>query len=298
MNEQSASIAHLTEESERQEREAEELLTRLFNLRMDTLVDDAFTPEGLRDHLEHDAALQEVMQSGRWGVVRLDGRFVRYVNKYGNRTGDGFLQAGGARIAAVANGLGRRGDRRRQGQGVLVERRQGAERRQTLHPAEQRGHTHNGDVICRQGGDEFALIMVGVDEKGLATAATRIQNALTVGKAVDNYTHGRIPFIASVGQAHASARHADVLRLIDGQDFWGAFNAVNGVADEGQRTSKARQYQEMWELVTAATPPDQQRVTVAMPDESVIASEFLRVLCPKFYENPIAFLEHAQQTGH
>src|SRR6266478_4473991 len=52
------------------------LLERLLNLRSDILVESAFTPEGLRDHLEHDEEIQSEMKTLAWGVVRMDGRFV------------------------------------------------------------------------------------------------------------------------------------------------------------------------------------------------------------------------------
>jgi GGDEF domain-containing protein len=271
--------SELEEENRLAEIEKAHLLERLFNLRLDSLVETAFTPEGLKDHLMNDSEIQEELRAGNWGVVRLDGRFVNYVNRFGNLVGDDFLQRGGGKITAIADGLVRTHNRRRKDDIREFDRRT-AERRG--------GHSlFREDIICRQGGDEFALLIRNVTPAQLALITARVQSKLTVPYALDRYSQGQIPFIASVGAAHASDRQPEVQTALDVHDPWHAFRIINGLADEGQREVKSQQYKDMWDMVQRATAGNS---TIAQPDDRIVAERFLTVLCPDFQRDPIAFL--------
>lgn len=285
--EQENTIQNLTEEKVRREEENALLLERLFNLRLDTLVDTAFTPEGLRDHLEHDAEIQQELRQLKWGVIRLDGRFVNYINRFGSNVGDDFLQSGGQEITSISDGLVRTGrDRRINQQTVNQEQRQDPRRQ---------GHSLVADIICRQGGDEFALLMRSVNPAELTMVAARIQGQLAVTRALERYDEGKVPFIASVGWAHATEFTPEVTGLLARSKHWEAFRRVNGQADEGQRRTKARQYQEMWELAVASMSTDERPVAVARPSDREVAEVFLTLLCPDFMRDPISFLVHQKE---
>jgi GGDEF domain-containing protein len=273
-----------SEENERHELSNARLFERLLNLRLDALVETAFTPEGLKDHLMHDEGIAEELQQGNWGVVRLDGRFVQYINRFGNDVGDEFLMRGGREITAVANGLARFGSRRQQ-QELADEEHRVEQRRQ--------GHSRANDIICRQGGDEFALLIRDVTPEQLAHVAARIQTALTVDKALERYAQGNVPFIASVGYAHAA--QPDIAPEVAGQlivhnDTWGAFKIINAAADKGQRSTKSRQYDEMWERTMQIMPADAAAKYIVRPSsDREVAALFLEYLCPEFQRDPTRF---------
>ncbi len=262
--------------------EKSRILERLFNLRIDTLVETAFTPEGLKDHLIHDTEIQAELRQMRWGIIRLDGRFVNYINRFGNMVGDDFLQRGGAEITAITDGLARLRTRRLRSAEYHPERRQ-IERRAGFSI----GHE---DIICRQGGDEFTLLIRNVDTPQLASIAGRVQSRLTVPFALERYSEGQVPFIASVGFAHATDKLPEVTRAFTLHDDWGAFRVVNGFADEGQRQVKSEQYEEMWRMVCHVLTEPERNKYIAQPDDRVVAELFLERLCPDFQRNPIAFL--------
>lgn len=271
----------MLEEANRQaEIEKAHLLERLFNLRLDSLVETAFTPEGLKDHLMNDAEILAELKTLNWGVVRLDGRFVNYINRFGNLVGDDFLQRGGAEITAITDGLVRTRQRRARTEQPDSDRRQ-TERR----AGHSLGHE---DIICRQGGDEFALLVRNVTPRQLALVAARVQSKLTVSYALGRYSEGQIPFIASVGSAHATDRQPEVQTSLAIHDPWHAFRLINGLADEGQREVKGQQYKEMWEMVQRATTD--QAPSIAQPDDRIVAERFLATLCPDFQRDPVAFL--------
>ena len=264
------------------EAEKAHILERLFNLRIDSLVETAFTPEGLGDFLVHDSEIQKELRRLEWGVIRLDGRFVNYINRFGNIVGDNFLQRGGAEITAITDGLARLHTRRLKDEGHQPERRQ-IERRAGFSIG-------NEDIICRQGGDEFALLIRNVDPIQLASIAARVQSRLTVPYALERYAQGQIPFIASVGFAHATDRYPEVMRTLQVHDDIGAFRIINGCADDGQRRVKSEQYDEMWRMVYRVLPELERGKYIAQPDDRVVAEEFLKCLCPDFQRDPIAFL--------
>jgi len=273
----------LRDANEEIERENALLIERLFNLRIDTLIQTAFTPEGLKDHLEHDNEIQEELRGMQWGVVRLDGRFVNYINRFGNSVGDDFLQSGGAEITSITDGLVRTYSRRAEmpTPPPEIDKRQD-QRRQ--------GHSLAYDIICRQGGDEFSLIIRNVNPGQLALVAGRIQAKLTVPQALERYAQGGVPFIASVGYSHASDFAPEVRGKLSRGRVWQAFKQVNDQADEGQRHTKSRQYEEMWGIAYHSMPADSRPLTVARPDDRTVAEEFLRWTCPDFMENPMRFL--------
>ena len=163
IEEQHRTITTLEAANQVHEERNAKLLDRLFNLRMDALVKSALTPEGFKDILENSPELIEELRGMQWGVVRLDGRFVNYINKFGNEVGDEFLEQGGNEITAISDGLVRRGERRSLTTDATDERRKNDRRV---------GKTVGGDFICRQGGDEFSLLIRGVDATGL-TASLR-----------------------------------------------------------------------------------------------------------------------------
>jgi hypothetical protein len=292
-----AEIAVAFEEKDRQISDLEEsnfkkdeinkkLLERILDLRIDSLVDTAYTPEGFKDLLMRSPELKDELTKMQWGVVRLDGRFVGHVNKFGNRVGDLFLQEGGQAITAVADGLVRRKtDRRKQSLPVSEDRRAHERRKEERRV----GQTAGGDYICRQGGDEFSLLIRNVGAADLTVVAARIQNQLTIGRALERYADGNIPFIASVGYTHASEEAPKVTAALTEGDPWEAFLEVNGRADEGQRHNKLGQYQEMWKMVVKASPGASHGI--AQPDDRVVAERFLLTLCPDFYHNPIQYME-------
>lgn len=277
---QRAEIARLTQENDSHEQENALLLERLFNIRLDTLVGTAFTPEGLRDHLQHDVEMQREMQELQWGVVRLDGRFVNYINRFGNRIGDIFLKSGGKQITAIADGLARTHQRRVQAT-LTTEQR-------TVH--RRQGHSLEADIICREGGDEFALLIRNVSPAQLASVAGRIQAPLTVAQTQERYAQGKIPFIASVGYTHASEYGPEVISNLSEGRYWEGFKIVNDEADASQHRTKINQYREMWEIAVRAMPDDPHPPHVAQPDDRTVAEEFLRWVCPDFMDNPITFL--------
>jgi hypothetical protein len=282
-----AENASLQEANEAQERQNAEILERLLNLRLDVLVTEAFTPEGLKDHLEHSPELQAELGKMRWGVIRLDGRFVKYMNRFGVVVGDRFLQEGGSEIAAIADGLARSGSRRTEDVSVPDDQRAGVDRRQT--PREQ-GHSLRHDIICRPGGDEFSLIIRNVSPIDLTKIAMRIQDQLSVTRALERYEDGEAPFIASVGATHASEKRPEVVTLLNDDDPWGAFKLVNSSADEREIEIKKSQYNEMWGMVVSAMTDRDDSALINKPDERVIAERFLRDYCPDFWASPWDYL--------
>lgn len=284
-------ITELTEANRQGQLDYKLLLERLLNLRLDALVNTAFTPKGLRDHLSEDEAIREELKQRQWGVIRLDGRFVHYINRFGVEVGDEFLTAGGAEITSVSDGLVRvQADRRRQQQPIEANQRT-KQRRQ--------GHSLVYDLICRQGGDEFALLIRNVDAAQLTRIAARVRNQLTVAQAIERYGEGKIPFIASVGYAHATSAEIapEVTGLLGHNHHWEAFYKVSKLADEGQRAAKSRQYDEMWEVTVASMDPDQRPTTVTRPNDREVAETFLRVMCPDFMVDPVAFLIRQNREG-
>ncbi|HSD56503.1 MAG TPA: diguanylate cyclase [Candidatus Saccharimonadales bacterium] len=275
-------IEQLNRDKIQQEQVNELLVTRLFNLRIDSLVQEAFTPEGLQDVLEYEEDVIEELKRGEWGVIRLDGRFVKHINTFGNLIGDQFLEHGGSEIAAITDGLVRTKNRRAQTLEVDDERRDDSDRRA--------GFSLGGDIICRQGGDEFSLVIRDVTPAELTRVAARVQSQLTVADALASYDDGRVPFIASVGSCHASelGREAKVA-LEQEDDLWAAFRDINGRADAGQRKAKSLQYEEMWRLTEGAMPPDVRKHYINQPEDSEVAKLFLSTLCPEFGERPYAF---------
>ena len=266
----------LEEQNAQRERENAVLLARLLNLRVDVLVESAFTPEGLRDHLLHDERIQEEMAAMRWGILRLDGRFVNYINRFGNLVGDDFLEAGGSEITSTLDGLVRVGDE--------------------PHPERrEQGHSLGHDIICRQGGDEFSILIRNVTQRQLAQIAARIQSQLNPSDAVDRYAQGGIPFIASIGHMHASQMRPELTEQISQGNFYQAFRLVSGGADHMQRATKKSQYEIMWNLTLAAMPREQADEWVAQPDDRTVAELFLTHLCPDFHEDPAAFLRRRQR---
>lgn len=284
-------VVELIRRNEQHERENAELLARLLNIRIDVLVDTAYTPEGLRDYLQaNENGIQSEMAQMQWGVLRLDGRFVNYINRYGNLVGDDFLRASGAEIAAISDGLARVQERRQEQAPVDTEQR-GSDRRQ---------QASDSDIFCRQGGDEFSLIIRGVTPQELQLVAARIQNQLTPNQAIERYSEGRIPFIASVGFSHATQMGPEVLTAMHAGNYYEAFRIVNGQADTGQRAAKAAQYEEIWRTVLANMTADEQAERIAQPDDRIVAEQFLMRVCPDFWQNPIEFLvagQHRSREG-
>ena len=276
-------MLRLTEANALQEEAYGRILDRLLNLRLDTLVNTAFTPEGLMDHLQNDTELRQELGQGQWGVIRLDGRFVKYINTaFGTLTGDQFLADGGAEITAIADGIIRRSDRRHEDRPSEEERRRG-ERRQ--------GYALSEDIIIRQGGDEFALIIRNVTPEELKNIAERIQEQLTVERALQRYSNDYTPFIASVGFAHAIDKELrpHVEALLRHGAVWQAYRQVNGAADAQEQAVKEAQYEDMWDRVKQMTPR-RQRLRRKQPNDRVVAEAFLYALCPDFQEDPIGFL--------
>lgn len=286
--EQHGDITRLEGENERRERENAELLDRLLNLRLDTLVETAFTPGGLRDHLQNESEIQEELTQQNWGVLRLDGRFVNYINKFGVQTGDDFLEAGGYEITTISDGLVRTHERRQEQEDIKKPDERQAPRRQ--------GHSLTFDIICRQGGDEFALLIRNVTPAQLTLIASRVESLLTVDKALERYSDGKVPFIASVGFAHASTTSPKITGLMNQGEYFQAFRTVSALADEGQRRAKAHQYDKMWELAVASMDLDRRPVTVTRPGEREVAETFLRVLCADFMRNPLPYLVRQKST--
>lgn len=288
---QGREIARLTEENQRTQEINAILLERLLNLRIDALVGTAFTPEGLRDHLTHDEQIQEELRKRNWGAVRLDGRFVHYINRFGTEVGDDFLQSGGEEITSISDGLVRvRPDRRQQQKPVEVDQR--------VEEQRQQGHSLKFDIICRQGGDEFVLLIRNVDPAQLARIAARIQAQLSVAVALERYNEGKVPFIASVGFAHAMSPEfgPEVTGMLSRQDYWEAFRKVSAAADVGQRAAKSRQYNTMWELTVASMPPNERPITVTRPGDREVAETFLRIMCPDFMDDPMSFLVRQRES--
>ncbi len=282
VNQELAAVVHdLTKEKKEWEREKLALIERLLNLRTDTLIETAFTPEGLRDHLHHDRDIQEELAELNWGVLRLDGRFVNYLNRAGNWVGDAFLQKGGAHITALSDGLVRTEE-----QPIQEERR--AQR--------QQGHSMANDIICRQGGDEFSILIRNVSPDELTAITARIRALLTPSKAVDRYHNGQIPFIASVGFGHAESLNLEVARECSTGNHYQAFYLVNNLADDGQRKIKSRQYEIMWDMAQELMPQHEFDKWIAQPDDRQVAELFLRYCCPDFHRDPLTFMRR-QQDG-
>lgn len=269
-------IVGLEETNSRREAENAALFERLFDIRVDTLIDTSVTPSGLKDILTHTPELQEEMSQMNWGVVRLDGRFVGYINRYGDSVGDLFLREGGYEITAISK-IGRRSDRRKSQEPIEADHRERV----------RRSHETEDDILCRQGGDELALFVRDVTTDELVRVASRIQSKLTVSAALARYEENdQIPFIASVGSAHASEKEPEVLGLLAEKNPWRAFLTINYEADREQRAVKSSQYEEMWQKVQNVLKEPK----ISAPVDREIAAQFLKVLCPNFYKNPRKYL--------
>lgn len=280
-------LAEKNDEVKQAEDEKLRLLERLFNLQTDTLIEDAFSPAGFQDHLRNTPELQEKMRSLNWGVIRLDGRFISYINKLGSNIGDEFLRQGGNEITAVS-GLVRLGKDRRHAKTDLPVQHERRLRR------ERRDNASGGDNAIRQGGDEISLQIWDVSRPNLGRVAKRIQEQFTVPYAVQRYENGTIPFVASVGYSHARDNTKAVQEALADDNPWEAFYVVNGEADKEQVREKKKQYHQMWEMVVGSMPPGQHPTDITLPPDRVIAEQFLRVFCPDFHTDPVAFLERGK----
>lgn len=275
--------ARLTRQIEDQAAQNTVLLERIFRLRTDTLVTSVFTPGGMKDYLANDSEIQEEMGGGLWGVLLLDGRFVNYINRYGYEIGDRFLAASGNRITTIVDGLIRTGaDRRTEVRSPAEDLRRRRDRR---HEPVLRG-----DIICRQGGDEFSILIRNVTPEQLAVVAARIGHKLTVIDALDRYENGVVPFIASVGYAHAEEYPEVLTPLLNNDDYWGAYRVVMYAADKGQRVEKKEQYEQMWSIVVSTFRPEERLLMPTQPDDRIVAEQFLERLCPNFCANPNSYL--------
>lgn len=243
-------------------------------MRTDLLVQDSLTPAGLRDELRHNQALGHELARRQWGVIRLDGRFVNYLNTFGNLIGDEFLSASGQAIdEAILHTTRHRN----------IIPPDGVELRRDAN-----GRAAGPDILCRQGGDEFSIIVRNVDYDELKYVAGRVAEELGVGAALSRYMSGNMPLVASVGIAHASEVEPDNPDA-DSIDLYDWFKQVNAKADEGQMRDKSRQYEEMWWLVCDYEPQLANDYT-ATPDGRKIAQLFLERYCPDFYQDPYSFL--------
>ena len=268
---------------------AQELTDRIHDLRQDILIPQTLTPEGLLDVLKHDKNLGQEFIAGNFGVIRLDGRFVGHINTYGNRFGDAFLAESGRRIYHVAR-LQTRND----------PNRQPAKNQQFTMAADTPNKLDYPallDIVCRQGGDEFAIIVRHVDADTLRRVANRVGVQLDVNSAIRRYEAGEIPFIASVGIAHGSeVRAAERRKLVESGQAYELFARINGSADEGQKIDKERQYGQMWAITHHYLPEDIAEQYQQMPTSSrEIADLFLKYVCPDFYNAPRSYLGHPEQ---
>lgn len=254
---------------------------RLQAMRIDSIVDNAFTPEGLRDHLLYDANLAEELRQLQWGVVEVDGRFLDYLNQFGGEfLGDRFLRQGGAHIVDLIEGL-----IRRRNQPVPADRRA--------------GYTSSLDILCRRGGDEYALLVRNVSPKQLADIATRLQGHLTPQAAIERYDQGHIPFMASVSFQHASTLDPAICRqtLLSASNPWGAFEIIYRAASLHQTAIKAAQYATMWQLVRKTAESNGIRTMMKhQPDDKrSVAEAFLSLLCTRFWIDPAKFIAQSIQ---
>lgn len=254
-------------------------IERILMMRQDSLIPTAFTPEGIRDLLTHDPTLGQEILRGNCGVIRLDGRFVEINNRKGKQFGDLFLQNGGAKLASVTDGLARTQTRRIADQ-------------DTDHmPVWDIGRLDfpgNFDLILREGGDEWDILVRNVSPPQLQTIAMRIASELNVEKALKRYAEKRPPFIASVGFAHARSIAGSIPDDTP-QDAWSIFNAMDRLADTGQLLSKKAQYAEMWELVIDLLPAEVLSRYDVMPGTREISTLFLHYHCPDFVEDPAQY---------
>lgn len=255
--------------------EAVDGLSRRNNeMRTDLLVQDSLTPAGLRDELRHNQALGQELARRQWGVIRLDGRFVNYLNTFGNLIGDEFLSASGQAIDEAVLRTTRH-------RNIIPP--DGVELRKDAN-----GRAAGPDILCRQGGDEFSIIVRNVDYDELEYVAGRVAEELGVGAALSRYESGNMPLVASVGIAHAGEVEPDSSEA-GSIDLYDWFKQVNAKADEGQMHDKSHQYEEMWWLVCDYEPQLANAYT-AMPDGRTIAQLFLERYCPDFYQDPYVFL--------
>ncbi len=257
------------------------LIERLLAMRYDSLVKSTTTPEGLRDLLQSDEQLRQEAQQGAWGVVRFDGRFVEYMNRFGNEVGDMFLESGGKDLIEITDGLLRTRTRRSENEHI--------DKRPAWHTGKL-DYPDEYDIICREGGDEFVVLVRHVNPEQLQTVAARIAARLTVEYALERYEHGKAPFIASVGYAHVGDMPADSSGAMT-KDPWDMFTTLNALADAGQRTQKDAQYEQMLALALAAMPPEGADQLTRQLGKTEITTMFLHYRCPKFYEDPVSYLQ-------
>lgn len=259
------------------ETDLSDVITRLLDNRHDSLVPTTLTPEGLKDLLRKDAGLRAEILARRWGAIRLDGRFVGHANTMGNDVGDGLLEAGGRDIGRAALGAVRHKERRAKEAGPHL----------ADWDVRRLEYPFRPDIVVRQGGDEFTILVRRVSLQGFQRAAARIESHLTVDEALRRYDNGMAPFIASVGIAHCQ----DLQQVaVPAGDAWALFNTMNTLADEGQRASKTRQYAEMWAIAHDLMPREVAISYDQMPDKNEVARLFLQYRCPGFYTNPRAYL--------
>lgn len=259
------------------------LLERILGLKIDSLVEGMFTPEGLKDEILYQSPeLAEKLMGNRWAAVQIDVRFLNFINGvFGQNSGDSFLQHSGVRLTSIANGLMRTGPRRGEPSPVDSERRRRSDRRRAAAAGggDAPGYTTQGDPLTRRGGDEFTVLMFDVDPENVPGIVKRIQGQLDVAAALKRAPDG-MPFVASVGAAHVTEINPELMR---GKDALSRYYLVDDRANEAGILAKKKQYRSMWTRLVKDS--DDALRGVRQPQDRAVAEMFITTYFPGFVNN-------------
>ena len=242
----------------REHRRNSELQASNDKMRYDRVVPDCYTPAGIQELLEENKELRDELVVGNAGLIMLDVRALKYLNdRRGRPHGNELLANTGKRLRSATEDTFR-------------------SRPSIVHNDRRQPGAPENDILCRlgEGGDEFVVIVRGVDTSQLEDVTERIRQRFGVERAIQDCSDGISPIIASVASVHASERRHD-------GSYAMGFSELCEEADERHKPLKAQQYNQMWKMVEEVDP------TIPRPmDDRNIIGIFWEICCPGFEDLP------------
>ena len=225
-------------------------------LMRDNIIDTFYSRSGFEELVRTDTELQELIQSGNFAMIKLDVRFLKAMNELvSEQHADRMLLFTGRRLEKRLAETVRLGD----------PRLPAGKQPQRSRPTTRR------DIVMRYG-DDFSILLWGVNPDQAALATRRVQDLFSVDMALRDCSAGTVPIIASADFAHPSQ-----LRDLPKSDPLEIVKAVVATSIENHRPRKKAQYTEMWSHVQRSLPK-----TPRPHDDRDTAELFLAHCCPRF----------------